>query len=256
MIRRTTLPETLRISEPRALDSETIDCYAYHMRKKIIVLVTSIFLVTGTLVACGSHQPACAEDTVLYKSSGSSSGGSKSGGASKPSSGSKTPSAPSGNKPATGSGATGKSKTAQQQEASKMSKPNVKPSVENTNKAKSEAPKTITRGGNYYSSVTGNTYVFHSSSYYLRPGYVWDIYDPYNPYNYWYYPTSPFYGTPYRVAGSCGGEAKEVKAESANNINITIDSDGKVVSGEDKNQKDPLITESVEADNAPPTSEG
>ena len=66
--------------------------------------------------------------------------------------------------------------------------------------------------------------------YYLTPGYMIDYYDPYNPYNYWYFHGSPFYGRPYRVAGDCDSEPKE---ETKQNINITIDNDGKVVLAEE-----------------------
>ena len=89
----------------------------------------------------------------------------------------------------------------------------------------------MTKGGTYYSTVTGNTYVYNDFGYYRRPGYVVDIYDPYNPYNYWYFGASPFYGRPYVVAGDCDDEGH---VEQKQEVNITMDSDGKVTEVKDK----------------------
>lgn len=98
-------------------------------------------------------------------------------------------------------------------------------------KAKAEAPPRVTRGGSYYSSVSGNTYVYNDVGYYRRPGYVVDIWDPYDPFNYWYFPTSPFYGRPYETAGDCSGGDDHV--EQKQEVNITVDQDGKVAKVED-----------------------
>lgn len=205
---------------------------------------------------------------------GSSSGGSKSGGGSSSGGGStggskSAPQAkPSPGQTSTGGAKTvngkptssvGASKTTTQAAASKGSKPGAPVDAAASAKAKSEAPKSVSRNSVYTSSVTNNTYVYHSRGYYLGMGYPWSIYDPFNPYNYWYHPygmpLSPFYGMPYRYAAACGGQEKEIKAQSENNINITIDQNGKVTKAEDKNTYDKDIDEKVEADDNPPVAD-
>lgn len=204
--------------------------------KKLAVLAISGLVAVG-VVSCSSSQQACADPlSVVAKPGGSGS----SGGAPK-SPPARTPSA---GKPSSGgassgkSGSSGQSKTAAQSKAASASKPSSKPSAADASAAKSSKPATVSRGGSYSSPVTGNTYIFHSSSYYRTPGLYVDIFDIYNPYNYWYYPNSPYYGMPYRYAGACGQPDKQVN-EQKENINITIDNDGKIVSAEDKNPKDP-----------------
>lgn len=221
---------------------------------KRLTAVCTVAAVVGLLVvACGSHQAACALSLTV---SGGVSGG-RSSGAGSPSGGARTggagarssPGGDSGARP--GSGTPGQSKTAQQARASSASKPAGKPAAEDVSKAKAEAPKLVSRGGSYSSPVTGNTYVFHSVSYYRRPGVFVDIFDPYNPYNYWYWPTSPFYGQPYRYATACGGQEKTVQ-EQHENINITIDDDGKVTQAEDKNPQDPELVKASSNDEVEP----
>lgn len=225
------------------------------MKKALLAVVATVALSTG-FVACSSGTPACATETVYVKS-----GGSSSGGGSRSGSGSRSSGGGSGAKPAPPkSGSSGKSggpssrskspSSPSQKAAAKNSKPNSKPDAASVAAAKDTKPATVSRGGTYVSSVTNRTYVFHSSAYYLHPGYIWDIYDIYNPYNYWYMRTSPFYGMPYRVAASCGGPEREVKPD-VNNINITVDNDGKVTQAEDKNDLPAELKDKAETDDQP-----
>lgn len=263
--------------------------------KRLASAFVVLFVFMTLVVGCGWHDSACA-DEVIYKtgsgssgrssggaagkgssggsssggrsSGGSSSGGSKSSGGGSSSSGSKSASKPApgqtssgGSKTVNGkpTGSTGASKSASQSAASKSSKPGAPVDAAASAKAKSEAPKSVSRSSVYTSSVTNNTYVYHSRGYYMGMGYPWSIYDPFNPYNYWYHPygmpLSPFYGSPYRYAGACGGPEKEIKASSENNINITVDQDGKVTKAEDKNTYDKDIEEKVAADDNPPVAD-
>lgn len=212
------------------------------MNKKIIAIIGAFTFTFGFVSACSNKsEVACAsiviDDNIYTKSggstssgSGSSSSGSKSSGSS--SSGSKSSPGGASSPGSKSGGVASGQKSSSQSSASKNSKPTSKPSSSDVSKAKSEAPQRVTRGGSYYSSVTGTTYVYHDVRYYNTPGIYLDIYDPYNPWNYWRYTTSPFYGRPYMVAGDCGDE-KPVEVKNETNISIEVDADGKVVSTTD-----------------------
>lgn len=208
--------------------------------KKIIAGILCLFLFTSTVSACGDwghEQVACAatvtQDDSFYK--GSSGGGSGGGGGGRSSGGAssgKSSGGASGGKSSSGQapkpGQAGTPKTGSQTKAAQNSKPTSKPDPKDIATAKSEAPKSVSRNGSYYSSVTGNTYIYQPPAVFLTPGYTWDIMNPYNRYNYWYMPMSPFYHTPYIERADCDSQEQEVKNE--NNITIVLDEDGKVVS--------------------------
>lgn len=246
--------------------------------KRFVAGLIALFMFTMLFISCGWNQQACASELVFKPSGGSSSGGASSGGrssggASSGGGGSKSagggssggrsssggaPKTPSG-KPA--AGATGAGKSSSQTAASKSSRPGAKPDAASISQAKNEAPKTVTRGGSYTSSVTNNTYVWHSQPYFTSIGYPVSIYNPFFMYNYFYVipgmPVSPFFGMPFHYAASCGGPEKTLTKENVNtnNINITVDQDGKVTKAEDKNNYDSDLTEKVEADDAPPVAD-
>lgn len=117
----------------------------------------------------------------------------------------------------------------QQQDRAKAaaSKPKAKPDPQDVDDAKATAPKRVTRGGSYTSSVTNNTYVYHDMGFYRRPGFIIDIWDPYDPFNYWSRPWSPYYGHPYMVAADCGGKDEHV--EQPINVTVNVDDQGKVI---------------------------
>lgn len=229
------------------------------MKKILCILI--IFLTAATFVsACGSfggESAACADTlTSFYGPSGGggggmsgggrSSGGGPSSGGGRSSGGSSSGGSSSGSKSSGASGsssgkASGPAAPSGKTSSGAVSGPKAgsKPSASDKAQAKAEAPKSVSSKGSYTSSVTNRTYIYHGGGYgsgymgyryYLTPGYVVDYYDPYNPYNYWYFAGSPFYGRPYRVAGDCDSEPKE---ETKQNINITIDNDGKVVSADE-----------------------
>lgn len=211
------------------------------MNKKLIAFVVAVVLGFTAVTACGSQsEVACAStiESVYYAPSPPAPRAPTPAPAPRsPTPAPKTPSAPSGGNggakpvtpaPANKPGQNGAPKTQSQTNAAK---PGTKPTPSDASKAKAEAPSRVTRGGSYYSSVTGDTYVYQNPSYFSRPGYIVNYYNPYDPFNYWLYPMSPFYGSPYRVAGSCGEKEKEIK--NTNNITIVLDSEGKVVSSTD-----------------------
>jgi len=218
------------------------------MKLNRIVAATMVVGLFGAgFVACGEH--ACADTVVVSYVAKSSGGGSKSPGASKSPGPSKSSGASS-----KSSGSKGSSKTSQQAAATKNSKPSSKPDAATAQSARSQAPTVINNNTTIVSNVTGRTYGYHSFGYYMTPGYVWDIYDPMNPYNYFYMVNSPYYGMHYNYAVSCGGPQKQIN-EDKNNINITIDNDGKVTQASDKNQQDPDVTKQVANDTAPTTTD-
>lgn len=204
--------------------------------KKLIAIIILSFSASGILVACGDHQSVACASVIEKGSSGGGGGGKSSGGGS--SSGKSSSGSPSG-KSSSGQGAAkGPAAASGKTSSGAVSGPvkGSKPAAGDVAVAKSEAPSRVTRGGSYTSSVTNRTYIFHSGGgyggygYYLSPGYMVDYYDPYNPYNYWSFPLSPFYGRPYVVAEGCDGDDHE---DPKQNVNITVDIDGKVVAADD-----------------------